>query len=292
MALESQEQDDRPVAVRRVWELRDGEWRRGEVASVLEEPLALHINGQQAAVLMRLPGQEKELAVGFCLSEGLVRSMNDILMVHHCGQGLPEPGATAPADEQAFSRNRVELRVRPEGLSPEARLDVVRLIRAGCGGADVADLAPALEPVHKDLTVPAATLIELGKVLRDDQLLHNAVGGVHDAALFDGEGRLLALSEDVGRHNAVDKALGHCLLRGLSVGDHILLCSGRLSYEMVSKAVRMRIPLLVSISAPTALALELAERFGVTLVGYLRGQRMTVYTHPERVLTAGGAPLS
>ena len=140
--------------------------------------------------------------------------------------------------------------------------------------------------------MPAATLIALGRVLRDEQLLHNAVGGVHDAALFDATGDLLVLSEDVGRHNAVDKALGHCLLRGLPVRDRLLLCSGRLSYEMVAKAVRMGIPLLVSISAPTALALELAERFGVTLVGYLRGQRMTVYTHPERVLAADGAPLS
>ncbi len=279
---------DRPVAARRVWEVRAGEWRSRQVDSVLEEPLALSINGQQIAVLMRLPGEEKELAVGFCLSEGVVRELSDILLVHHCGQGLPEPPLGSPEGEQEFSRNRVELRVRQEGLSPEARLDVVRLVRAGCGAVDlsVEELFP--KAVESSLVVPASTLSRLTRAFHGEQLLHNAVGGVHDAALFDSEGHLLWLSEDIGRHNAVDKVLGHCLLRHISLRDRVLLCSGRLSYEMVSKAVRMRLPLLASISAPTTLAIELADRLGVTLVGYLRGSRMTIYTHPERVGAADG----
>jgi FdhD protein len=260
-----------------------------EIPVVLEEPLALHINSQQAAVLMRLPGMEKELAIGFCLSEGLVRRFDDILMVHHCGQGLPEPDPDASGEEDPLSRNRVDLRVTPEGLNPSARLDVVRLIRAGCGAVDVERAELPLEPLDSDLQVPSEVVLGLGAALRQGQSLHSEVGGVHAAALFDAAGALLAVAEDVGRHNAVDKVIGHCLLRGIDLEDRLLLCSGRLSYEMVSKAVRMRIPVLISLSAPTALAVHLAERFGLTMVGYLRGGRMTVYTGGERIRPPLGA---
>lgn len=103
-------------------------------------------------------------------------------------------------------------------------------------------------------------------------------------ALFDTEGQPIILCEDVGRHNAVDKAIGYCLLRGIPVADRILLCSGRLSYEMVTKIIRLGISILVSVSAPTALAVQLAESFGVTIIGYVRGNRMTIYTHSERII--------
>lgn len=272
-----------PVAWRRVWRLRGDEIQREEAPIVLEEPLALHINDTQVAVLMRLPGQEKELAVGFCLSEGLVRRWEDILMVHHCGQGLPEPGEQAVDAASPFSRNRVDMRVVPEGLNPDARLEVVRLVRAGCGAVDGAQIELPLEPVQDDLHLPSVILQGLGRAMRPAQVLHEAVGGVHAAGLFDAQGRLLAAAEDVGRHNAVDKVIGACVLRGVSLAARVLLCSGRLSYEMVAKAVRMRVPMLVSLSAPTALAVSLAERYGITLVGYLRAERMTVYTHGERL---------
>jgi len=278
-----------PVLRRQVSSVRAEESVTQEISVVLEEPLALHINGQQVAVLMRLPGMEKELAIGFCLSEGLVRRFDDILMVHHCGQGLPEPALDAPDEQDPLARNRVELRVAPEGINPEARLDVVRLIRAGCGAVDVERAELPLEPLSSDLCVPAEVVLGLGAVLRQGQSLHSEVGGVHAAALCDASGALLTLAEDVGRHNAVDKVIGHCLLRGVALHDCLLLCSGRLSYEMVSKALRMRIPMLVSLSAPTALAVQLAERFGLTVVGYLRGGRMTIYTHAERIAPPAGA---
>lgn len=281
---------DWPIVKRQAFVVRAEGVAVQEIAVVLEEPLALHINGQQVAVLMRLPGMEKELAVGFSLSEGLVRRFDDILMVHHCGQGLPEPSLGAQGEDGPLSRNRVEMRVAPDGLNPQARLEVVRLIRAGCGAADVEQAALPLEPMDSGLTVPAEVVLSLGAVLRHGQMLHSEVGGVHAAALCDASGTPLALAEDVGRHNAVDKVLGYCLLRGVALEDRLLLCSGRLSYEMVSKALRMRIPLLVSLSAPTALAVQLAERFGLTIVGYLRGGRMTVYTHAERITPPASAP--
>ncbi len=271
-----------PTALRRVWYIRDGESRQREIETVLEEPLSLDINGERVAILMRLPGMEKELAAGFCVSEGLVGSFSDILIVHHCGQGLPSPGSET-SEEEGESRNRVEVTIRPGALRPEARLDVVRLIRAGCGAVDVDRADLALEPVKDDTMVDLGTISGLASSMRAGQRLHQRAGGVHGAALFDAGGGLVVVCEDVGRHNAVDKALGYCLLRGISLRGKLLLCSGRLTYEMVTKTVRLGIPLLASMSAPTTLSVQLAERFNVTLIGYLRGHRMTIYSHPERI---------
>jgi FdhD protein len=274
---------DRPTARRRVCAVHQTQNAEQEIEVVLEEPLALHLNGQQVAVLMRLPGQEKELAAGFCLSEGLVSDFSGVLTIHHCGQGLPVPGEEAGA-EDGISRNRVEVRAREDALRPDARLEVVRLIRAGCGAVDVARNALSLAPVEAALRVEAAVFWGLGPALRAAQSLHAEVGGVHAAGIFTAEGQLVVACEDIGRHNAVDKALGYCLLRGIPLADKILLSSGRLSYEMVAKVVRLGLPILASVSAPTALAVALAEQFNVTLVGYLRGQKMTLYAHPERII--------
>ena len=273
-----------PTLSKRVLRITDGETLEQDIEIVLEEPLSLHINGKQVAVLMRLPGMEKELAAGFCISEGLVNRFSDILMVHHCGQGLPVPGEDPTEDGSVESRNRVDVRVLPEALHEDARLDVVRLIRAGCGAVDVARIDLPLSQVQGDLIVNSGTVLGLAKSMRSEQRVHQRAGGVHAAALFDATGELVILGEDVGRHNAVDKAIGYCLLRDIPLEDKVLLCSGRLSYEMVTKTIRVRIPLLVSASAPTALAVQLAEQFGVTTVGYLRGRRMTIYTHPKRIL--------
>lgn len=270
-----------PTTTRRVWQIRDGEIAEQETQVVLEEPLSLHVNGQQVAVLMRLPGMEKELAAGFCISEGLVADFADVLTIRHCGRGLPEMEAGAEAGGE--SRNQVEVLVRPGGLRPEARLEVVRLIRAGCGAVDVDRAEMPLSPVQSELVVDTQVVLGLSQAMAAAQELHRQAGGVHAAALFDAQGKLLILCEDVGRHNAVDKAVGHCLLRGIPLADKLLLCSGHLSYEMVTKAIRLGLPILLSMSAPTALGVQFAERFGLTIAGYLRGSRMTVYTHPRRL---------
>jgi FdhD protein len=262
-----------------VLEVREGEASQREVGIVREAPLTLRVNDQQAAIMMRMPGMEKELAVGFCVSEGLIAGVDDILALTYCGDE-PDPA------RRLGGPNEVIIRVPPEALNADARLEVVRLIRAGCGAVDVDRAELPLPSVPAGPHVSWETLQGLGQVMREAQQLHREVGGVHAAALFEAGGALVVLAEDVGRHNAVDKATGHCLLRGIPLQDKLLLCSGRLSYEMVTKAIRVGLPMLLSFSAPTALAVEIGDRHNLTMIGYLRGTRMTVYTHPERVRVA------
>jgi len=274
--------EERPLIEREVLRIKSGCGAELDTALVaLEEPLALELNGRQVAVLMRLAGMEKALAAGYCLSEGLVATADDLLLVEHCGQGVPVPGEPLESGDQ--SRNRVRLSVRPEGLRPDARLDVTRLIRAGCGRSDHV-VALDLPVLGKGPRFAAEMLLGLAAKLRDSQRLHRESGGLHAAALFDGDGNLVCSAEDVGRHNALDKVAGHCLLRRISLEDKVALCSGRLSYEMAAKAARLGLPLLMSVTAPTALAVETAETCHLTLVGYARGSRMTVYCHPDRVI--------
>lgn len=250
-------------------------------AVALEEPLSVEVNGQRVAVLMRLPGNEKELGVGFCISEGIVAAFDAVLTVHHCGRGLPDP---IGSDEQrAESRNRVQIRVRPEAVRFDAQADVVRLIRSGCGAADVTGVSHDLPKLNGRFQVSAERLLSLNWAMREAQTFYRVSGGVHAAALFDATGQLITLQEDVGRHNAIDKVVGYCLLRGITLRDRILVATGRASYEMVTKSLRVGIPIIVSISAATALAVQIAEDCGATLIGYLRAGRMSVYTHPWRV---------
>jgi FdhD protein len=254
---------------------------RVETVVAIEEPLAVVLNGQTVAVLMRLAGMEKELAVGFCITEGLLATVDALLLVRHCGKGLPDPGQLEEASGE--SRHRVEITARPEGVHAGARQELVRLVTAGCGRADVhvgeLDL-PSLPPGPM---FPPEVLLSAARSLRDGQVIHRQAGGVHAAALHANDGRQLVLAEDIGRHNALDKVVGYCLLRGMPLGASAAISTGRLSFEMAAKAVRTGIPVLVSASAPTTLALEIAERSGLTLVGYARGGHMTVYTHPERI---------
>ena len=251
---------------------------------VREEPLELVLNGHPVAVLMRMPGEEKELAAGFCLSEGYIRDARDILLIHHCGRGEPVPNGEE--EEALDSRNRVTLRVAPDGVLRPCGADPVRLIRSGCGAAEVTALADELPLVDGDLTVDSSTLLGLDRAMRDRQTVHHEVGGTHAAALFRAGGALVVIAEDIGRHNAVDKAIGHCMLRGIDVTEAVMITSGRTSYEMAAKAIRACIPVVASVSAPTSLAVELAQSRGLTLIGYLRGGSMNVYTHPERVIGA------
>lgn len=261
---------------------RDGSEEK-EIEIVREEPLALHINGKQAALLMRMPGRERELVAGFCVSEGLVKDFSDVLTIQHCGRTSAITEVESSDGETVISRNRAHVVVRPEGLQEEARLEVVRLIRAGCGAVDVDRSELPLSTVSEGPEIDYRILFGLSRDMREAQRVHKRVGGVHAAALYDTEGELVVLCEDVGRHNAVDKVIGHCLLRDVPLSDKLLLCSGRLSYEMVTKAIRMDIPALASMSSPTSLAVQIAKEFNLTMIGYLGGQRMTVYTHPERL---------
>jgi FdhD protein len=277
-------QQENPSLLWPIQRIRQGTREQVDDHIVLEEPLEIVINGQSIAVLMRMPGQEKELAAGFGISEGYVRRAEDIMLIHHCGSGHPAPGEDTKDTEPAGSRNRVEMRVLADGFSPPDGPDVLRLIRSGCGAADPKALAETLPRVLNDLPTSVPVLLGLPRAMRERQDVHQEVGGTHAAALFDATGRFVAAAEDIGRHNAVDKVIGQCLLRGQRLTDKILVTSGRASYEMVTKAIRVGIPVAASVSSPTGLAVQLAADRGVTLIGYLRGGRMNVYTHEDRVV--------
>jgi FdhD protein len=250
---------------------------------VLEEPLEIVANAKPIAVLMRMPGWEKELAAGFCISEGYIRKAQDILLIHHCGLGLPAPG-DHESEETVSSRNRIELTVVPKGFLRHEPGDFVRLIRSGCGAADVSGIADTLPYLSHGFSLERSLLFELSREMFAMQRVHRKIGGTHAAALFDASGQIVHLAEDIGRHNAVDKALGYCMLRKIPLKDKILVTSGRASYEMATKAIRAGVVVIATLSAPTSLAVQIAKDRGLTLIGYLRSGRMNVYSHPQRLM--------
>ena len=253
---------------------------------VVEEPLEIRLDGQPVVVLMRTPGMEKELAAGFCLGEGLVASPKDIALVRHCGHIQPEadPAAAVEADPLDESRNRVDVIRLPGAPRPAAPVDAVQLIRSGCGQAQVTALVEDLAPVNGQVQVHQETIPRfLGQITRQ-QAAYRAAGGIHAAAVFSVTGRLITVCEDIGRHNAVDKVTGYCLLRGIPLQDKVLISTGRASYDMVAKGVRLGVPIIASISSPTSMAVELAEGLNCTLLGYVRGKALNVYTHGWRII--------
>jgi FdhD protein len=230
----------------------------------VEEPLEIRIGGAPVAVTMRTPGHDEELALGFALGEGL------------------DPVAAAPADDLAA--NTIELEVRD--FDPE-RLRRHFYTSSSCGvcGKGALDaVAVHAPPVESALRVPAALLAGLPDRLREAQPTFELTGGLHATGLFAADGELLCVREDVGRHNALDKVVGWAFReRLLPLGDSILCVSGRLSFELVQKAAVAGCPLLVGVGAPSSLAVELARDQRVTLCGFARGGRVTVYSHPLRV---------
>lgn len=249
-----------------------------ELPVAVEEPLEILLNGEPVATLMRLPGDEKELAASFCLTEGLVACFADILLISYC----PWANGTGATPDDLENRNRVLVTADPQGVRDSGRR--LRLIRSGCGDADPGDLLAAdLAPLPSRLQVTPAVLLGLNRTVLSAPRLYKETGGLHAAALFAADGQLIVVKEDIGRHNAVDKVIGYALLRGIPLEDRILFTTGRASHEMVLKAVRVGIPILASVSSPTTLAVELAQRLNCTLIGYLRGTRMNIYTHAWRV---------
>jgi len=249
-----------------------------ELPVAAEEPLEIVLNGESVATLMRLPGDEKELVAGFCLTEGLVARFADILLISYCAR----VGGTDITPDGLEDRNRVLVTADPQGVRNSRR---PRLIRSGCGDAEPGDLLTAdLVPLTSRLQVASAVLFGLNRTVLSAPRLYKETGGLHAAAIFTADGQLIAVKEDIGRHNAVDKVIGYALLRGIPLEDRLLFTTGRASHEMVLKAVRAGIPVLASVSSPTSLAVELAQRLNCTLIGYLRGTRMNVYTHAWRVL--------
>jgi FdhD protein len=245
-----------------------------------EEPLEIQLDGASLTVLMRTPGHDEELVLGLLWSERVIESLADVTSVRHA--------TLAPNPEAAD--NIVQIRLR-EGV----RVDWQRLKRnfyasASCGicGKATIDGALAESPPLEDRSkFRAASFYPLPERLRAAQEAFGATGGLHAAGLFDAEGRLFVVHEDVGRHNAVDKVIGWALERGrLPLHGHMLLVSGRISYEIAAKALTARIPVVAAVSAPSSLAIALAERAHMTLVGFLRGHGFNVYGERSRVIAA------
>ena len=247
---------------------------RGETAIervVVEEPLETRLDGQPLCVTMRTPGNDLELVAGFLLAEGIVPDAAAIAAMAHCD------------DDQ----NVIEVRSDPAaGVRPPAPRGFLATSSCGvCGKASIAELHQRVPDLAADGTrVPRALLAEMPERLRGAQRLFSATGALHGAGLFDADGELLCVREDVGRHNAVDKVIGWAALSGrLPLAGHVLLVSGRSGFEIVQKALMAQIPILASISGSSSLAVELASDSAMTLIAFLRPPDMSICAAPERV---------
>jgi FdhD protein len=246
---------------------------------VTEEPMEIRVHGPgqepaALAVTMRTPGNDFELAVGFCFTEGILGGAADLDTVAYClaGEG-----------EQEYNVVTVRLR-RPVQLDGHERNFAANASCGLCGKTTLDQVAQHCAPVGDGPVIARSVLTRLPARLRAAQVVFESTGGLHAAACFTPEGDLEALREDIGRHNALDKLIGHAILeRELPLADDVLLVSGRVSLEIVQKAAAAGIAIVCAVSAPSSLALEAAQRFGQTLIGFLRDDRANVYTHPERL---------
>jgi FdhD protein len=246
---------------------------------VTEEPMEIRVHGpgqepRPLAVTMRTPGHDFELAVGFCRTEGVFTELAELDTVAYCLAGT---------GEQEFNVVTVRFR-RPVALDVPPRRFVANASCGLCGKTTLDDVEQHCAPVGDGPTVARSVVYALPDSLRRSQRVFEATGGLHASALFTPVGELLALREDVGRHNALDKLVGHAVLeRRLPLTDEVLMVSGRVSFEIVQKAAVAGIPVICAVSAPSSLAVEAANRFGQTLVGFVRDGRANVYTHPDRL---------
>ncbi len=269
--------------------VRDGQIethaRRDDVAT--EEPLEIRLvtpgKVRKLAVTMRTPGADFELATGFLFGEGIIHDKSEIQFISYCVD-------RELSEEQRY--NVVNVTLRQEPTRDLAVLERHFIVNSACGVCGKASLdaleTDGAEPITDSVCVTPEHILTLPEKLREAQKLFDTTGGLHAAALFDAGGTLLAVREDVGRHNAMDKLIGWAVLQGkIPLTRHIVLVSGRASYELAQKALMARLPIFCAISAPSSLAVDTARRFGMTLVGFLRDDRFNIYTGAERIVSAG-----
>ena len=250
---------------------------------VVEEPLEIRVNGTAVTVTMRTPGSDIELAQGFLLTEGVIASREDVLTIRYCG------GRDGRDAQAANTYNVLDVTLAPGVRPPD--LDVTRnfYTTSSCGvcgkaSLDAVRVISRFSPGDDPATVAAATLKGMPGQLRRAQKVFDSTGGLHAAALFGVDGTVLVVREDIGRHNAVDKVIGWALEhQRLPLSGTVLLVSGRASFELTQKAVLAGIPVLAAVSAPSSLAVSLAEESGLTLVAFLREDSMNVYTRADRI---------
>jgi formate dehydrogenase accessory protein FdhD len=242
----------------------------------VEEPLEIRLAGRRFTLTMRTPGHEHELAAGFLFAEGFIASiaeLGEIRMVRDA-KGAPEPNALD-----------IVLNVPAEGLRERLNRNFTITSSCGiCGRTSIESLTRRIATVDAPLSVNADMILAMEPKLRQSQEVFAATGGLHAAGLFDASGKLLVLREDIGRHNAVDKVVGYALRNAMvPLASYMMMVSGRLSFEIVQKAAAAGVPILAAVSAPSSLAVELAEETGVTLVGFLRAGSFNIYSHPARI---------
>jgi len=240
----------------------------------VEGPLEIRLQDEAIAVLMRTPGDDLALAAGFLLTEGVLPSPKDLGTLGYC--------ATAePPNEQ----NVVEARLTCEVDIDRLRRNFYATSSCGvCGKASIDQLRTKADPISRSFTLSRPVLWSLSDVLRKGQAQFERTGALHASALFDLSGDLLHLCEDVGRHNAMDKLVGHYVLKGERPPElSVLLVSGRVSFEIVQKAWMAGVCFIAAVSGPSTLAVDLAREAGITLVGFLRGTTANLYTHPHRL---------
>ncbi|MDT7709166.1 MAG: FdhD protein [Pseudonocardiales bacterium] len=256
-----------------------GSTRRQETLAA-EEPLEIRVDGKPLSVTMRTPGHDIELAHGFLLTEGVIGGSSDVLAARYCD-------SVDDAGRNTYNVLDLALAAGVEPPDPSLERNFYTTSSCGvCGKAslDAVKLKTRFSPVADPVAVTPATLSTLPDSLRAAQKLFDSTGGLHAAGLFTADGELLVAREDVGRHNAVDKVLGWALLDGrVPAAGTVLMVSGRASFELVQKAVMAGVPVLSAVSAPSSLAVELAMDAGVTLVGFLRGETMNVYSGTQRI---------
>jgi FdhD protein len=241
--------------------------------------MEVRVNGASFAVIMRTPGADAELAAGFLLAEDVIRSTDELLLVEQCED----------TDEEGRGNTlNVTVTGEAEGRLAERLTDrrqVMMTASCGlCGRRTIESLRSRVSQVEGHWQIAAAIVSSLPAKLREAQSVFERTGGLHAAGLFDRDGRLASIAEDVGRHNAVDKIVGRRLIAGaLPLDESILVVSGRTSYELVQKALLAGIPFVAAVSAPSSLAIQLAQESGITLCGFVRGDTFNVYAHAHRI---------
>jgi FdhD protein len=260
-------------------------WREGKVIErperlATEEPMEIRAGGPNqepasVAVTMRTPGHDFELAVGFMVGEGLIHSRDDVTSVRYCDLPAGEP--------QLYNVVSVFLS-RPFDPAGAERRFYTTSSCGICGKASLDQVEVHCSAIPPTEPLPASVVVSLPDTLRRAQRIFEQTGGLHAAGLFDRTGKVAAVREDVGRHNAVDKLVGRALLAGeVPLSDKVLMLSGRVSFELVQKAAVAGIPVICAVSAPSSLAVEAADRLGLSVVGFVRGRSFNVYSHPERL---------
>lgn len=272
----------RITARRRITRIAIGEQpRHGDDVLVVEEPLEIRVGGTPLSITMRTPGHDFELAAGFLVSEGVISTGEQLAAIRYC------VGATADGEN---TYNVLDVTLADGVPSPDPSLARNFYMTSSCGlcgkaSIDAVRTLSSHSVAEDSLRLDAELLTTFPERLREGQDVFDKTGGLHAAALFDGRtGELLILREDVGRHNAVDKVIGWAATEGrLPLRGTVLVVSGRASFELTQKASMAGIPVLAAVSAPSSLAIELAVEVGLTVVGFLRGTSMVVYSAPERI---------